>query len=413
MAYDSITQKVIAPVSMADVKAALNAGSLDLGSLCQNINVNKWSRIKPVRSSVKSRLTDEQMMAIKCGLTPVKVAKLLSSTIGITAFGGYTENQCLAEVSAWNYHQPRGKAYNEWYRLADFNGYNHKAVAPDSGWSQKTIDTESIVKLGAVTVDVTASGDYAGSNFKMAPQYNGSTCNDGLYSSFAIRFGSESGESIGDVTGMDIPIKFVTSLDGHWRLALAVWIPNFGSVGGWGIFASRMTVSQYFSEGGGSGTELRNLFPDLATNPYVATLMASYLSSNNGYVTFNAVPLLIKNVGYLTINGKFCLVPTDGITEAYCMPSGMTAIPLVCGTPPAPVWYEISYTTTGNAIAGYITNIDSVPHTFAYTYIIWYQGEIYSQSSASVTLAAGEKRQVAGAPAGAGYGLQIKVISQQ
>lgn len=423
MAYDSVNKRLYVDsengkgISTSEIAACLGdyrvtSRGRDIGLLCTSPKANKWSFRKSVRHSTRQRITDEQIVSVRCGLSPVEVSKLLVMGIGHDSFGSYTEDECRAEIAEWGYNQPRGAAFSEWFRMLDFDGYTHKAVAPDAGWTQKTLDSDTIAKMKGVYVEMSTTGAYAGYNFKMNPQYNGADYNGGLYTSFAMRFGPASGESVGDITDMDIPISYVASLDGSYRIALAVWIPNFGSAGGWGFFASRMTIGQYFEEGLGSGTSLQNLYPDLATNPYAASLMQSYISANDGFVTFDAVPLLVKNLGNTYINSYFALRPVSGVTEAYCMPSGVGAVPLVCGTPPAPIWYEISYSTIGNSIAGYITNVDTVEHTFGYTYNIRYQGEVQSSSSGSVTLGPGEKRRVAGAPTGSGYGLEIIVTSQ-
>lgn len=421
MAYDSANKKLYVSdnkgISTSEIAACLGDWrvtkvGLSIGLLCTSPKANKWSFRKPVRHATRQRITDDQIKSVRCGLSPVAMSKLLQMGIGHNSLGSYTEDECRAEIAEWGYEQPRGAAYSEWFRRLDFDGYSHKAVAPDSGWTQKTLDSDTIAKMKDAYVEMSTTGAYAGYNFMMNPLYNEVAYNGGLYTSFAMRFGAASGESVGDITDMDIPIEYITSLDGCWRIAMAVWIPNFGSNGGWGFFASRMTIKQYFAEGLGSGTSLQNLYPDFATNPYAASLMQSYITANDGFVTFDAVPLLVKDLGNTYINSYFALRPVSGVTEAYCMPSGVGAVPLVCGTPPAPIWYEISYSTTGNSIAGYITNTDTAAHTFEYTYNVRYQGVVQSSGTGTVTLAAGEKRQVAGAPTGGGYGLEIIVTSQ-
>lgn len=346
--------------------------------------------------------------AVRQGLAAVTVTKILKATIGRATFVSSTLEDCLAEVNRWKYLPPRGGA-SEPFRIPDFDGYLHKAIPPDSGWSEITIDSNKLAEMRATTMTVSNTGDYAGYNFKLQPMYNGAAYNAALYQSFAMRFGFASGESIGTITNMDIPINAVVSLDGNYRIVLAVWIPSWGDSGGWGMFASRMTVAQYFKEN--LGTQLSWLLPDLATNPFVADLMASYVTNNGGYATFYAVPLLVKDLGInYADNGKFMLRPVDG-TVAYCMMSGMRDIPIICGEPTTPRWFRVSYDSTSNSIAGFIENIDpDSSHTFGYTYTIYINGVAQTTGSSTVALAPLEKRQVAGAPSGGG--LNITVTTQ-
>lgn len=389
-------------------------GNRNLGTIIKNANINKMSLRKPVRSNSAEPITEEELITLKCGLNPRRVNLLLQSIIGNTSFVENSEDDCMSEIAEWTYNRPRGLAtYNERFRILDFDGYNHKAKAPDGGWSQKDIDGNLLNELKSTTMNITNISPYDGYNIKVEPQYNGSAYNGGLYSSFSMLFGLASGESIGTITDMEIPIEYVASLDGCYRLALAVWIPNFGESGGWGIFASRMTIEQYFTEGG--GTSLQYLLPDLATNPYVAYLMHEHVASEGGYATFNAVPLFVKNLGYnmMSINEKslFCWCNRDGEAEAYCMVSGTREIPFICGEPPMTLWYRISYDSTSTSISGYIENTDEEnSHTFGYTYTVYINGAAVSTGEGTITLSPLEKRQVAGAPLGGG--LNVVVTSQ-
>lgn len=395
-------------VSIGDVQTVLSLTSPDLGYLIKNGSINKWAYGKPVRLNLWRRPTDAEISSVNCGLSPVSLSRLVSMNIGISSPGSYSEASCRSQIAEWTYLRPRGKqTYNEPFRLLDFVGYNHNAVAPDSGWSQMSLDYDTLTELGAVDITVTETGAYTGYNFKLTPRYNSQTYGYGLYSGFAIRFGQGSGESIGDVTNKEIPVEYVVPLDGNWRLALAVCIPDFHGTGkdGWGIFASRMTIRQFFAEGG--GTNIAPLLPDFATNPYVAQLMAGIVGSQGATVTFDAVPLLVKDLGYTTINGVFCLRCVDNVTVAYCMPSGADAVAIVCGTPPAPVYWQVSYDTQSGVIRGFITNTDqNAGHTFGYRVLV--NGS--QTSTGTAVMSAGETRQVAGTPTG--NNLTVEITSQ-
>ena len=394
---------------MSDIKAAVEYNSLDLARLIKYGDINKWSFHKPVRYNSLHQLSAAQIASVHCGLSPVSLSKLLRMSIGYNGSSySDTEIQCRAEVAEWPYNRPRGKTYNEWFRMLDFAGYNGKAIAPDGGWTQMVLSTADIAKMASISMTVDSIGDYTGYNFKLTPKYNGATCGDFLYSLFSMRFGDASGESIGTVTDMDIPIKYVTALTGNWRIALAIWIPNFGSNGGWGIFAGRLTISQALVN---LNTNISWCFPDLATNPFAAQCMQSYISAQGGYATFDAVPILVKDLGYTYSGTVFTLRAVDGVTTAYCMPSGTDIVPIVCGTPPVPVYYSVSYELVSGVIRGYLTNTDTnASHTFGYTITVRRNGEITSQSSGTATLSAGETRQVGGAASG--MSLEIQVTSQ-
>ena len=270
------------------------------------------------------------------------------------------------------------------------------------------------MQLKGVTLDINGIGDYAGYNFVVTPKQNNSVVNDGLYTAFAMRFGFATDESINYDSNMEIPIKAVVDLEGAWRLALAIWIPNFGTEGGWGLFASRMSITQYFADNLGSGDNLRNIFPDLATNPFAMELISDYLAGEgNGYASFEVVPLLVKDLQYTKdSNGVDILRPLKGVSKAYCMPSGTSTIRFVCGTPPMPIWYKIYNVYESNTAYIDIENTDpDASHTFKYILYVTQNGNT-TEIEGSIALGALERRRLRGNPMGAGYGLGIEVIEQ-
>jgi hypothetical protein len=418
MGYNSDTQKITAPVDMGDISAAIGVDCLNIVVLANSENaINQWSFRKPVDFNSPGEITDEDVVSVNCGLRPVAVSKLLTQSIGSTTSSStsYSKDECLAEVRQWQYIKP-----SVWCRMTDFDGYNHLAVAPDGGWAHKDISADTLAEMKGVAMAVTAGNDLFGDgkatayNFKLTPQLNGVEYNKALYQTFAIRFGEASGEQIGNTYQMDIPLNYIASLDGYWRIALAVWCPNFGSHGGWGFFASRMTIAQYIASGAGSGDSLRNLMPDLASNPYVASIMQSYMIAQGGYAEFTAVPLLVRNLGNTRINGQFCLMAVSGTTSAYCMPSGADAIPLVCGeAQPEFIAHYYAYTkVTDGVIGAYIQNTDTeANHTFGFkvTTVI---GGVPGEREGTQLVNAGRTVQVGGVPSQAGNAIYITVISQ-
>lgn len=412
MAYNSTTQIITAPVDVGDVSNALGIDILDIGTLCDSDLINRWSFNKSIRSSNPGILSREDIMLARAGLSPVSIGKLLQSAIGNSSLPLYSKDECLSEIKEWGYLRPRGATYSEWFRLLDFNGYNHKAVAPDNGWKSINIDADSLTKMRAVSLEFTNTGVYAGTNYIVEPKYGGSYYYGGLYSDFSILLGFSAGQGINQDVNMEIPIEAVVYLDGNWRIALAIWIPNFGSAGGWGIFASRMTIGQFFLDNPtGSGTSLRSLFPDLATNPFGANLISSYISSQGGFATMEAVPLLIKDLQYTVASGLYQLRPTE-TSVAFSMPSGAKSISINVGTPPMTLYYKTSVELINGALAAFITNTDTKSHTFEYTVTNVTPNGSTTSSARTTNLAAGVKQQVGGAPMQAGYSVYITVLKQ-
>lgn len=95
---------ITSPIGLkSDLRPVLKINSYSLTEACTTDNINIWSKYKPVRSSSTSKLTDAQFKELSYGMV-------------CTISGGYGN---------WSYNKPRGLAYNERYRMQDFNRYNH------------------------------------------------------------------------------------------------------------------------------------------------------------------------------------------------------------------------------------------------------------------------------------------------
>lgn len=411
-----IGKRIFAPVSIiGDLCPVLPTELTNLKSIAMSAPIDKWSFKKFLRHSTKVNITNAQIADVHCGLSVVPVTKILRTSIGWT--GGsysYTKAQGLAEIAEWTYNRPRGKAYSERFRLNDMNGYNGDAIAPDGGWSTRELTTSELTKMGQLYMEVKDTGTYTGTNFKLIPKESSSDSDSNpynalLYSGFKMRLDVQSGASIGDVTNMDIPIRYIAPLTEDWRLVMAVWVPNFGSAGGWGLFCGRMTINQGISEAG-AGSNLMTVFPDFATNQFAGRLMQSYANAQGGF-TFDAVPLLVKNLRWKKeeVGGHpdtFYVYCVENDTEAYCMPSGQLAVSVQAAGGSVVTYYQIIYTPQSGAVTGAIKNTDTAQHTFAYN--VLQNGSI--SSTGTVTLAGGETRTVGGAPSG--VNLTIVVTAQ-
>ena len=106
-----------------DVAPIINCPSGDIGTLCTSDNIKIYAKYKPIRSNTLGILTDIERQNRRYGIR-------CNTNI----------NRSLAvQDPYWHWEKPRGANYydsetgttvNEWYRLLDFDGYNHKAISP-------------------------------------------------------------------------------------------------------------------------------------------------------------------------------------------------------------------------------------------------------------------------------------------
>lgn len=103
---------ITAPVSFGDVNGTLGTSHTDLHSLCQDGNINRFSKNKSVRYNSPAVLTAADFIAAGYGLSAP------------AAFYANTQNP----DATWQYLKPR--ANTDWARLSDFNNYAHNCVCP-------------------------------------------------------------------------------------------------------------------------------------------------------------------------------------------------------------------------------------------------------------------------------------------
>ena len=103
---------ISAPVSFADVNAVLGTSHTDLHSLCQDGNINRFSKNKSVRFNSPAVLAAADFIAAGYGLSAP------------AAFYANTQNP----DATWQYLKPRTNT--DWARLSDFNNYAHNCVCP-------------------------------------------------------------------------------------------------------------------------------------------------------------------------------------------------------------------------------------------------------------------------------------------
>lgn len=122
-------------VSIADVRAVLGSSSGDLGTLCKDSSINKWSKRKPVSyANVLFKLTDAQLKEINYGLTEPITANLVNLQTLYSNLNGANGETYLD--AAYSYTKPSGGTLASPYRLLDFEKYYHHAQAPIGVTSQ-------------------------------------------------------------------------------------------------------------------------------------------------------------------------------------------------------------------------------------------------------------------------------------
>lgn len=99
-------------ISVSLVRDEIGAGSNDVGTLCTYLNINKWSRWKPVSKAKITGLTDSDLQSVNFGLTPPSSSTNYASVVGVK----------------WTYQRPTGGELSP-YRIGDFRNYYNDAMA--------------------------------------------------------------------------------------------------------------------------------------------------------------------------------------------------------------------------------------------------------------------------------------------
>lgn len=112
--------KIVAPVSIDDVKSVLGESSNDLATLCKSTKINVWAKYKP--TDYNAAFTDNWSKGKdgNYGLN-ITVNNRVSSWSALVAEYSKTNNG-YSNI----YKRPSGGATSP-YRLGDFRGYNHEA----------------------------------------------------------------------------------------------------------------------------------------------------------------------------------------------------------------------------------------------------------------------------------------------
>ena len=120
MAYNSVTQKIVAPVDTGDVATALGESSLDIGTLCTSLKIQKWSRNKPERHPTLGILTEDQR---KQNFFGFDISEIFNTDAESTL------EAAIENRGEYPYLEPIGGESSP-FRILDFDGYNHSAERP-------------------------------------------------------------------------------------------------------------------------------------------------------------------------------------------------------------------------------------------------------------------------------------------
>lgn len=213
-------------VEIADLQSVLNTDSEYLGDIITdpNVEINKWAKYKPYRSSSLATTENGRMQAFY-GLSVQEFEDLGSPTTTGTFLYKLVNGQLN-----WEYLRPRGKGNgdggsDEWFRLLDFDGYDHSAECPVGDYVETSVIDSSgnaTIAWDLVTVgsgNITLSDIYIGSTPIVGNYYFGVLLVRGTTYKIAT---SSSTVSSGDV---QIYLSNATQLEGSWRA-----YPFFSSV---------------------------------------------------------------------------------------------------------------------------------------------------------------------------------------
>lgn len=345
--------KITSPISLhGDVYPVLaiapSGAYYDVAEACKSGKINKWSFKKPIRYSQFPELTDAQIMSVNCGLTPNDLGLLRRNCNGLNGVTGGDDSKAdiLAEVSEWNYLQP-----NEYYRLTDFDGYNHGALPSDKDWEDYSFQKSELTEIENSDASVASM---SGVNFTIDKSLK-------ILTKFAMKITDGTGNYIGNANDDMLPLAYaakggVVSGEG-WRIAYAVEI---GSE--WYLFIGRKPLDASLSV-----TDTKNYCPpDMSSNTSAVKQLIAKV--NSGIKTFTMIPCLVKNAtmafeaNQSYPDRKISRVQVNADTLIYAIPSGAQSVRLSITTSGA-------MPQIGNIIAVKASNNNADNYTWLLGYV--------------------------------------------
>lgn len=270
----------------------------NLRDLCTSPEINKWSEYKPLNIDTGTgEISVEQSRKLNCGMTPVKLDKLLTSCMGYPGEQtSYTPEDIISDGLEWEYtmrppfYQPV-RYYP--YRLNDFKYYKHNSVGSDywENVSYNTVLLNQLLNTPDLKPDNNESTDYSVDStnhplFSMLYCYNGKLNRPLDYANiYDPAFHEELDKtndqdepylivySIFDLSHMDL----IKSSEKCWRWNVAVYLPDYQK---WDLFDSCCAINK----GGNSSV------PSLMMNKELVRRML-----NSSTKSFTCIPVLVKN----------------------------------------------------------------------------------------------------------------------
>ena len=212
--------KIVAPVSIDDVKSILGESSNDLAILCKSDNINKWSKNKPIKHNCLFKPTEAQKKEVNYGISNIPYYRLLGNMAQDVINGSMQNATNIStldtHIEPWHYQQPIG-GYASPYRLGDFDGYFANASAPIGAITETEIKSSLSGKVSVVfnkntdTVSSLTFNDLA-SDKDFSNQYLGLCLSDGNKSFYMT-------QKVGFDEGDDVTISMLDSFGIFFRTA--------------------------------------------------------------------------------------------------------------------------------------------------------------------------------------------------
>ena len=212
--------KIVAPVSIDDVKSILGESSNDLATLCKSTKINKWSKNKPIKHNCLFKPTEAQKKEVNYGISNILYYRLLGKMTQDVINGSMQNATNIStldtHIEPWHYQHPIG-GYASPYRLGDFDGYFANASAPIGAITETEIESSLSGKVSVVfnkntdTVSSLIFNDLA-SEKDFSNQYLGICLSDGNKSFYMT-------QKVGFDEGDDVTISMLDSFGIFFRTA--------------------------------------------------------------------------------------------------------------------------------------------------------------------------------------------------
>lgn len=290
MAYDKTNKKLsvatgsgITPWEIAqclDDYRVNSKGQRDVGMLCSSPKIVLGARFKPVRHSTLVFITEEQRKSVNWGMLMKEMISIRKNYI--LAYDNTQLGTSFASDNPerWECLLPRGGSYNEWFRMADFDGYNHKAAAPMSVTSS--------------SVDANINNPMLNINAKISIE---SQVNLGNYADIEIML-----KELNVTPSFGINDSTYTNIvGGYWRMGVAIQVPQSDGKYRYLILSTINPIAIFSSNI--STEDFRKYNIDMAEPNFQSRLKK--IARYNGISSFKAIPFLGCDLKYDAAKGWY------------------------------------------------------------------------------------------------------------